>query len=91
MLAPFVLLFLHIGLLASASPVAPAPPPNFQIRVWRQYKAGPPYLDANPQIDNSFSIVNRTLAYPGFLTVRPPPVRVRARTNPPPRPLLPAR
>ena len=67
MLVPPALALLAPALLAAASP---APPPMFQLRVWRNWKAGPPYLDANPQLAGGCTVVNRTLGYRGFATVR---------------------
>jgi hypothetical protein len=58
-----------ISLVASAT--TPAPEYPFRLRVWKNWKGGPPYLDAQPEIDawGDF-IVNKTQGYAGFLSVR---------------------
>ncbi|KAI5820138.1 hypothetical protein BZA77DRAFT_301628 [Pyronema omphalodes] len=56
-----------ISLVASAT--TPEPEYPFRLRVWKNWKGGAPYLDAQPEIDawGDF-IVNKTQGYAGFLS-----------------------
>ncbi|KAF8540726.1 hypothetical protein BDD12DRAFT_909192 [Trichophaea hybrida] len=50
-----------------------APPLNFQLRVWKNSKGGPPYLSGYPELEmNGDVVVNKTVGYAGFLTALKP-------------------
>ena len=82
------LLTLLLPLLPALSPLVGAADTTavpFVMRIWKNYKAGPPAIDFHPELDASSGdmVINKTQGYSGFTTVCVP--------SPHPWPLLPHR